>query len=401
MSNLTSWVDVDLDALSNNVKIIKDFIGKTKMLAVVKADAYGHGIVPVAFTAIESGADYIGVSNIDEGILLRKNGIEAPILVFNTILPEQAEKILQFDLTATVCSLDVVQALHEEAKRLNIRARIHIKVDTGLGRFGILPEHAPEFIRIISTDFKSVDIEGIYTHFSAASSESITRMQFNKFQSVTKAIQESGFNIPLSHACNSIATVKYPEMHLDMVRTGNLMYGLSPAGNLNIKKVAGVFSRIIFIKNLPKGHNIGYGNKYTTKRPTTVAVIPFGYYDGLELQVSQPSGVMEIFRNFLKQLLLGCGIIVPNGKVKIRGRTFNIIGKISMQNCMIDVTDLKDDILIGEQVELNTRKVNLCFNLPRVYHKDKDVFIDFRQPTVNFDTVNHYYYERGSERFIG
>ncbi|HHW02805.1 MAG TPA: alanine racemase [Thermoanaerobacterales bacterium] len=275
MSNLTSWVDVDLDALSNNVKIIKDFIGKTKMLAVVKADAYGHGIVPVAFTAIESGADYIGVSNIDEGILLRKNGIEAPILVFNTILPEQAEKILQFDLTATVCSLDVVQALHEEAKRLNIRARIHIKVDTGLGRFGILPEHAPEFIRIISTDFKSVDIEGIYTHFSAASSESITRMQFNKFQSVTKAIQESGFNIPLSHACNSIATVKYPEMHLDMVRTGNLMYGLSPAGNLNIKKVAGVFSRIIFIKNLPKGHNIGYGNKYTTKRPTTVAVIPF------------------------------------------------------------------------------------------------------------------------------
>lgn len=401
MENFTSWVDVDLDVLSNNIKIIKDFIGETKMLAVVKADAYGHGIVPVALTAIESGADFIGVSGLDEGILLRKSGIEAPILVFNTILPEQAEKIIQFDLTATVCSLDVVQALHEAAKRLNIKTRIHIKVDTGFGRFGILPEHTLKFVKIINSDFRAVDIEGIYTHFSTASSAAITRNQFEKFQSVTNKIRESGFNIPLRHACNSIATIKYPEMHLDMVRVGNLMYGLCPVGNLNIKKTAKVFSRIIFIKKLPRGHNVGYGNKYTTKRPTTVAVIPFGYYDGLELLVPQPNGVLDGLKSFLKQVLLGFGISRQDRKVRIKGRTFNIIGNIGMQNCMVDVTDLKDDIFIGEQVELSTRKVNLCYNLPRVYHREDEIFVDLRQRTVKFDTGNHYHYERGSEQFIG
>jgi len=401
VENLTSWIEIDLDILSNNIKIIKNLIGETKMLAVVKADAYGHGIVPVALTAIKSGADYIGVSNMDEGMLLRKSGIEAPILVFNTILPEQAEKAVKFDLDITACSLDVVQALHEAAKQLNTNARIHIKVDTGFGRFGILPENALEFVKIINSDFKAVNIDGIYTHFSAASSATITRNQFQKFKDVTSKIREAGFIIPLRHACNSAAAIKYPEMHMDMVRIGNLMYGLCPTGNLNIKKPAEVFSRIIFIKNLPKGHNVGYGNKYTARRPTTVAVLPFGYYDGLELTVSQPNGFLDGLKTFLKKVLLDFGITCQDRKVRIKGRTFNIIGKIGMQNCMVDITDLKDDITIGEQVEISTRRVNLCYNLPRVYRREEEEFIDMRQRVTNFYVENHYNYEKGSEKFIG
>lgn len=401
MENLTSWVDIDLDVLSNNIKIIKKYIGKTRMLAVVKADAYGHGIVPVALTAQDVGVDFLGITSVDEGILLRKNGINLPILVFNTILPEQAEKVLKYDLTASVCSFDVVQALNEAAKISNKKIRVHIKVDTGFGRFGLLPEYVPEFVKVISSNFKNIYIEGIYTHFSMATSEKITRKQFEKFESTINQLKAWNFNIPIRHVCNSIATIKYPEMHLDMVRVGNLMYGLCPAGHLEIEKPAGVFSRIIFINNLPKGHNVGYGNRYRTRRPTTVAVVPFGYYDGLELMVSQPNGILDGFKSFLKQVLAYFGITGQARKVKIKGKLFNIIGKIGMQNCMVDITDSKDDIFVGDRVELFLRKVNLSYSLPRVYHKQDELYVDLRQPAVNNDVKNEDFYKKGSEQSIG
>lgn len=318
MENLTSWVYIDLDILADNIKAIKNFIGKTKMLAVVKADAYGHGIIPVALTALEGGADYLGVSNMEEGILLRKSGIEAPVLVFSQILPEQAENVVKFNLSATVCSLDVVQALHEAAKRLNTRAVVHIKIDTGFGRFGLLPEQTLEFIKIAASDFNAVDIEGIYTHFSSPASENITKNQFKKFTDIISKIREAGFKPPLCHACNSEAALRYPEMHMDMVRIGNLMYGFCDASNLKIKKPAKVFSKIVFIKKLPKGHNVGYDNKFRTKRPTVVAVIPFGYYDGLGLSVLQPLSFFDGLKWFLKQLMYSKGIANFERKVMIK-----------------------------------------------------------------------------------
>ena len=219
-----SWFDINLDVIAENIQNIKTYIGKTKLLAVVKANAYGHGIVPVSVCAIENGADYIGVSNLEEGVLLRQNGIEAPILLLNSILPEQAQEVVRFGLTATVCSFDVVQAINEISTKLKTRACIHIKVDTGFGRFGILPEHALEFVKIISSNFSNIEIEGIYTHFSSANNETITRRQFNKFMSVIEQFEGAGFNIQIRHACNSAATLKYPDMHLVMVRVGNLMY---------------------------------------------------------------------------------------------------------------------------------------------------------------------------------
>jgi len=374
MINPTSWVDVDLDKISDNVKNIKKYLGSTRLMAVVKANAYGHGLYPIACCAVESGADFLGVSSLEEGIFLRKKGISQPVLVFNTILPEQAADVLAYDLTATVCSLDVVQALDEAAARQNKKATVHVKVDTGFGRFGALPEHAAEMIRVITLNFKNIYIEGLYTHFSMAANEMITRRQFKIFLSLIKTLKEQGFEIPLKHVCNSIAALNYSDMHLDMVRIGNLIYGLVPSKDIVITNPSKICSRIIFLKNLPKGHYVGYGNRYKTKRPTTIAVVPFGYYDGLEVFVSQPNGFWDGIKICIKQILSKFGINGSSRKVRIHGVSCNILGKISMQNCIVDVTEIKNNIFVGDVVELNARRVNLAHSIARIYHRAGQVF---------------------------
>jgi alanine racemase len=386
MMNLTSWVEVDLEAISNNIKSIKSLIGKTKLMAVVKGDAYGHGIVPVSYCAVENGADYLGVASLEEGILLRKKGIVKPVLVFNTILPEQADVLVKNNLTATVCSFDVVQALDEAARKYNKTAYVHVNVDTGFGRFGLLPEHVAEFIKIINTSFDCIFIEGIYTHFSSSASETTTKRQFEKFKFVLDKLNYISCHIPIRHACNSTATLMYPDMHLDMVRVGNLMYGLCEASDIGIKPAAKVFSKVIFLKNLPSGHNVGYGNRFITKSPTTAAVIPFGYYEGLELSVIQPNGILDELKSLIKQFLKNFGYNTMRRKVKIKEKYCDIIGKIGMQNCIIDVTELKNDIFIGDLVELTMRKVNICYNIPRVYQKSGQTIVDTRMISISEDT---------------
>lgn len=374
MINPTSWVDVDLDTISDNIKTIKEYLGTTRLLAVVKANAYGHGIYPVAACAVESGADYLGVSSLEEGIFLRQKGINEPVLVFNTVLPEQAEDVLKYDLTATVCSFDAVQALNDAALTMNKKAFVHVKIDTGFGRFGVLPEHAAEIVRVITTNFKNIYIEGIYTHFSLATNAKVTRKQFNIFLSIIEQLEDQGYRIPLKHVCNSTAALNYPDMHMDMVRIGNLVYGLCPSRNLKINNPANIYSKIILLKNLPKGYYIGYGNRFKTRRPTTIAIVPFGYYDGLELLISQPNGIWDAFKNFIKQILAGFGIISATRKVRVNGILCNILGKISMQNCIVDVTNIKDAVFVGDVVEVNARRINLSHSLARIYHRADKVF---------------------------
>ncbi len=375
MANPTSWLYVDLNTISENIKTIKNYIGATRLLVVVKANAYGHGMYPVAACAVESGADYLGVSSLEEGIFLRKSGIKEPVLVFNTILPEQAEDALNYDLTVTVCSFDTVQALNDAAAKMNKKAFVHVKIDTGLGRFGVLPEHAVEMVHIITANFKNIYIEGIYTHFSLATNESITRKQFNIFLSIIKELEHQGYKIPLKHVCNSTAMLNYAEMHLDMVRVGNLVYGLCPSKNLKISNPSKIYSKIIFLKTLPKGHYVGYGNRFKTRRHTTVAIVPFGYYDGLELFISQPNGIWDSLKNLIKQILASFGVITANRTVKVNGIQCNILGKISMQSCIVDVTDIKDKVFIGDVVELSARRINLSHSIARVYHKADNIFL--------------------------
>jgi len=396
MSHYTSWININLDAISENIKAIKEYIGKSKLMAVVKADAYGHGMIPVALCAQECGADYLAVSNLEEGILLRQSGIELPILLLNTVLPEMAESIIEYDLTTTVCSFDVVQALNEVAGKYNKKARVHVKIDTGFGRFGILPQYALEFVKIVDENFKNVFMEGIFTHFSNASNERTTRKQFNVFKSVISELQQHGYNLPLRHAANSMATLRYPDMHLDMVRIGNALYGLNSSIKVPTKKAATIFSKIIFLKNIPKGHNVGYGNRFKAKAPIKVAVVPFGYYEGLELVVFQPNGILDGIKYLLRQILSSLfGHVGANRKVKIHGTYCNIIGKIGMQNCMVDVTSLNDRVYIGDEVEFNTRKVNLAYSIPRRYFRHDSYFIDSRLQTSTLKVVAYPKEKRG------
>ncbi|HQE05446.1 MAG TPA: alanine racemase [Tepidanaerobacteraceae bacterium] len=374
MINPTSWLEVDLDKISENVKNIKKYLGSTRLLAVVKANAYGHGLYPVASCAVESGADFLGVSSIEEGIFLRKKGISQPLLVFNTILPEQAADVLDYGLTATVCSLDVVQALNEVAARQNKKATIHVKIDTGFGRFGALPDHAAEMIRLIISNFDNIYLEGIYTHFSKANNEKITYKQFNAFMSLVETLNEQDIEIPIKHVCNSVAALNYPEMHLDMVRVGNLIYGMVPSKEIAITNPSKICSRVIFLKNLPKGHYIGYGNKYKTKKPTTIAVVPFGYFDGLEVYVFQPNGFLDGLKYLIKQVLFRFGIYSSSRKANINGASCYILGKISMQNCIVDVTKIKNNVFVGDVVELSARRLNLSQSIVRIYHRAGRVF---------------------------
>ena len=236
----------------------------------------------------------------------------------------------------------------------------------------MLPENAVELIKIIETNFKYVYIEGIYTHFSSATNKRVTYKQFGIFMSIIEQLKNLGYFIPLKHVCNSVATLNYPDMHMDMVRVGNLMYGLCPAKNLNIKNPARIYSKIIFLKNLPKGHYVGYGNKYKTRRATTIAIVPFGYYDGLELMIFQPNGIWDAFKSFIKQILASFGIVGSTRKVKINGQYCNILGKISMQNCIVDITDLKGEVFVGDTVEISAGKL-VSTNIAEVYHSDNKV----------------------------
>jgi len=376
MTNLTSWLYVDLDIIADNIKAIKEYIGPVKLLAVVKADAYGHGIFPVASCAVENGADYLGVSSVEEGIFLRKKGIIAPVLIFNTILPEQAEDVVNFNLTSTICSIESVKAVDEAAKKCGKKARVHLKIDTGMGRFGILPKDAVEFTAKIYSGFNNIYLEGLYTHFSLASNEGNTRKQFNLFSSLINELKKKGIEIPLKHACNSTALLNYKDMHLDMVRSGNLVYGMCPTSKIKTKNPSQLYSKIVFLKTLPKGHHVGYGNKFTTKKTTTIAIIPFGYYEGLGLTVHQPSNAVDVLKYLLKHLLTALGIRKQDRIVTIKGVKCNILGKISMQNSIIDVTDIRDRVSIGDVAELNAPRINISSSVARVYHKENRIFTE-------------------------
>jgi len=220
----------------------------------------------------------------------------------------------------------------------------------------------------------NIYLEGIYTHFSKANNEKITYKQFNAFMSLVETLNEQGIEIPIKHVCNSVAALNYPEMHLDMVRVGNLIYGMVPSKEIAITNPSKICSRVIFLKNLPKGHYIGYGNKYKTKKPTTIAVVPFGYFDGLEVYVFQPNGFLDGLKYLIKQVLFRFGIYSSSRKANINGASCYILGKISMQNCIVDVTKIKNNVFVGDVVELSARRLNLSQSIVRIYHRAGRVF---------------------------
>lgn len=327
-----SWVEVDLDALAGNVRGLKTLVGNDVTLcAVVKADAYGTGAVAVARTALMNGAEHLATASLNEALELRDAGIDAPILVMSYTPPLAARQAIRHNITLTVYDVELARAYDGVARESGGRLRVHVKVDTGMGRIGVLAASAVPFFRQM-LGFPNLEIEGIYTHFSVADEDpDFTAEQVKLFKSVLKPLRASGFNFRYVHAANSAGTLASPDNHFNMVRCGLAMHGLSPSDTVRVpetfKPVLSWKTVIAQVKTLPPGHTVGYGNTYVTQGEERIAVIPVGYSDG--------------FRRAPQNW----------GRVLVHGQYAPLVGRVSMEKSAINVSHIPD-VSIGDEVVL-------------------------------------------------
>jgi alanine racemase len=328
-----TWLEIDVDAIAQNVRIIKGIVGAdVRILAVLKADAYGHGAVKVARTALNNGASYCGVASVNEAVRLRNAGISAPILVLGYTPAWQAREALLHGITITLYDRGVARAFSRAAVELHVEARAHIKVDTGMGRLGLLPEEVLDFVLDVRR-LPELSLEGMFTHFSVADDADLgyTGAQLERFRTVLGRLRERGITFPLIHAANSAAMLRLPESHFNMVRLGLAMYGLAPSSEVplpaGVRRALTWKTSIAQVKSLPPGSCVSYGNTYRTRGEETIAVIPVGYADG--------------FRRAPEHW----------GEVLVGGTRAPIVGRVCMDQTMINITDI-DDVRVGDEVVL-------------------------------------------------
>ncbi len=369
-----AWAEIDLDVLKNNLTVIRGRLAPgADLLAVVKADAYGHGLEVVSRTALESGAGWLGVTSIAEALELRRLHRNARILILSAGMYDHSRLIVKHHLVPIVCSRQMAQLLNQEGKAAGRKVKVHVKIDTGMGRLGAWHEKAIDFIKHLA-QLPYIEIEGICSHFASVSSSRLdmkfTRRQLKDFNSVIRQAEGEGVSIPVKHIANSGAMLLLPEAHLNLVRVGISMYGLCPSDNIStdigIQPVLSLKSRVAFIKEVLPGRTISYGRMYKIKRKTQVATIPIGYSNGY-------------FRG-----------LTNKGQVLIRGRRAPVTGVVTMDQIMVDVGSIPgvavgdEVVLIGRQKEeeITARDVArsagtisyeiLCkLKVPRVYFLDE------------------------------
>ncbi|MFC5446836.1 alanine racemase [Paenibacillus aestuarii] len=337
-----TWVEISLDALRSNIEGFQKVLPEgMKLMAVVKADAYGHGAVGISKEAIAAGVDYLGVAFMDEALELRNAGITAPILVLGYTPPEGLERARQKDITVTVYSHEVLQALKEQAmeeRSAMKKLKIHVKLDTGMGRLGLQAEQdAIPFIEELMT-LPGVEVEGLFTHYANADEidKTYTYEQYRRFERVVEHFKQQDVEFPYIHAGNSAAAIDLPNLTYSMVRLGISMYGLYPSTEVNkhkieLKPVLSLKTGIVHLKTLPPNSGISYGTIYFTKSEERIATLPIGYADGFSRMLSMKAEAL------------------------IRGRRVPIVGRICMDQCMANVSEVPgvqtsdEVVLIGEQ----------------------------------------------------
>lgn len=379
MENYTPrWVEVDLDAILNNLNEIRRLVGtRVKVMAVVKADAYGHGAVTVSRLLQSEGVEWLAVTTLDEGIELRQKGIEIPILVFAPLLDSQAGLAVDYRLTPTVHSDQAAEIISRAACYRHQRVKVHLKVETGMGRTGLTPNEAASLAMAMVQD-PHLELEGIYTHLAAAASGSrsdrrFTESQYKKFTQVNEFLSRRGVKPPLRHVCNSAAALAYPHMHLEMVRPGTLLYGQYPSPGsprwLNLKDPWQLKARVVQLQEFPAGTSIGYGRTKVVRRRTRVAVLPIGYVDGFSLEpVPRPRGFLDLMRFMVKMLLSWLGLAVGEAGVEVEGLRAKVLGKVAMQFTMVDVTRIPQ-ARVGSLAVLSARRTTVNRGLPKVYRQ--------------------------------
>ncbi|WP_035292370.1 alanine racemase [Clostridium sp. KNHs214] len=368
------WAEIQLDKLANNMREIRRVSKSKDIIAVVKADAYGHGALDVAPVFLENGANRLAVAVISEAVELRRGGIECPIMILGFTPPNLIDNLLRYDIEQTVYSYDFAEEISKMAVKSNKIAKIHIALDTGMGRIGFLPEeNSVEQVYKISK-LPNIIVEGIFSHFSAADEKDkeYTYKQLEHFNWFYNKLKDKGVNINIRHIANSAGIIDLPETHFEAVRPGIIQYGYYPSeevskDKINIKPAMQLKTNVVHIKKIPAGEYIGYGRKFKTTKDSVIATLPVGYADGYTR------------------------LLFAKGKVIINNKFAPVVGRICMDQCMIDITDVEDVkvgtdvILIGETEEIKFNAEDaaeilgtisyevVCMiskRVPRVYIKD-------------------------------
>lgn len=374
----TTWAEIDLNALENNIKEVIRVSNGREVIGVIKADAYGHCAVDIYKTLLANGVSRFAVAVITEAIELRKNGLKAPIVILGYTAHDFYDEIIDFDIEQTIYSYDDAEALSKVAVKKNAKAKIHIAVDTGMSRIGFLAtaEEAVEVEKI--SKLPGIEIEGMFTHFASADEKNkeFTFLQIKRFDDFDEYLKQLGVNIKYKHVSNSAAVIDFPNLEYDGVRAGIMLYGYYPSKDVDktkvhLKPVMSLKSTIVHLKTLESGSSISYGRVFITERKSKIATLPIGYADGLPRQLT------------------------GKGKVIINGALAPIVGRICMDQCMIDVTDIPDVKLgsevtfIGEDEFGNSISAddiadvigtisyeivcNISKRVPRVYKKDGNI----------------------------
>lgn len=374
-----TWVEIDLDAIGHNYRLIKKAADSVPVMCIVKADAYGHGVEHIALEYQRLGVKWLGVSNIEEAMELRRYGIDRKILILGYTPPEAVAQLSEYEITQAVFSYSYAQMLSQAAVSLGCKVRCHIKVDTGMGRIG-LNCRTSEAINAAADEAESIcrleglETNGIFTHFAVAddgvNGEEFTRNQYANFIDIISALNKRGISFKYRHCCNSAATLEYPDMHLDLVRPGVILYGLAPSacmrGKYGLRPVMQLRSVISMIKKLEAGASVSYGRIFTAEHNMLLATVPIGYADGFPRVLS------------------------GNQDLIVRGKRVPIVGRVCMDQLMIDVSNVEgvkegDTVTIfgtdgGEEItvdeladKLGTINYELVCRMarrvPRIYHR--------------------------------
>ena len=376
-----TWAEISLDAIVHNYNEIKNKVGgKSKICCVIKADGYGHGAAELAHIYEKLGADFFAVSNIDEGIEIRNSGCALPIVILGYTPVEDAGRLSQYNISQAVFSLEYAKALSQECAKSGCTCKIHIKIDTGMSRIGFMCQEFPRddySIKEICEACKlpNLQLEGLFTHFCVSDEDAdgrkFTQKQYKNFIYVREGLEKNGIAVPICHCSNSGAIEDYPDTYCDMVRAGIILYGLAPSdklcGRLNLVPAMTLKTSVAYVKELKKGADISYGRTFTAEHDMKIATVPIGYADGY------------IRSNAEKGYML------------VNGKKAKIVGRICMDQTMLDVTDI-DGVRTGDEVIVfgtgedgaptadiiaeNTGTINyevVCLvgkRVPRVYYKN-------------------------------
>jgi alanine racemase len=374
--------EIDLSAIDHNIKEIRRIVGPdVRIMAAVKANAYGHGALAVSRRIIDSGVDMLAVARAGEGIELRQGGIAAPVLVLGYTSAEFARELMEYDFTAAVSTYETAERYSVAARKEGKKIRVHIKTDSGMGRNGLLsddfrmpgrPDASGTLAEVASIcRLPGLEVEGIFSHFASAddADKTFAAHQFEIFSDLLEKIKRAGIEIPIRHIANSAATIDMPWTHLDMVRPGIAVYGLRPSDKIRLDRVdlkpaMAIKTKIVHLKKVGVGFNISYGSTYTTRKPTTIAVIPVGYADGYSRQLSS------------------------RGRMLVRGQRAPVVGRICMDLSMIDVghiphVEMEDEVVIlgcqgteklnADEIAAELKTINyeivsgIAARVPRVY----------------------------------